>query len=230
MKHDTLAWWPSSRIRFIIVDDHEMVRVGLRHMLEAESELELVGEAATGREALDLCRSLRPDLVLMDVQMPEMDGLEATCAIKQECPATSIVIVTVHEDPSYLLAALKAGASGYVLKGVSRAELIATMRQALDGEVMLNGDLATRALQQLSREAQPHPEPPLEHLTPRERDVLRLLAQGQTNREIAHNLLLSAGTVKIYVEHIIAKLGASDRTHTAVRAFEHGLLDAEDDE
>jgi DNA-binding NarL/FixJ family response regulator len=193
-------------------------------MLTGERGLELVGEATNGREALDLCRRLKPDLALLDVRMPEMDGLAATRAIKQVCPSTSVIIVTMHETPEYLFDALKAGAAGYILKDATRRELILAVRQVLRGESIMDGDLAVRMLRRLADETPGQAAPPSDRLTPREHEVLHLLALGLTNREIASKLAVSAGTVKIHVEHIIAKLGVSDRTQAAVRAVQLGLL------
>jgi DNA-binding NarL/FixJ family response regulator len=213
--------------RMIIADDHELSRAGLRSMLAGERALTLVGEAANGREAVALCRELKPDLALLDVRMPEMDGLAATRAIKQESLATCVLIVTTHEDPDYLLAALKAGAAGYLLKDVTRHELLLTIRRVLRGESVLSGEIAARTLQRLAAGPSQQSRAPTERLTPRERDVLELIVEGRTNREIAEQLTLSVGTVKIHVEHIIAKLGVSDRTQAAVRAIESGLLGSE---
>lgn len=194
-------------------------------MLEGERSLSLVGEATNGREAVELCRRLQPDLAVLDVRMPEMDGLAATRAIKQISPRTSVLIVTTHENHDYLLAALKAGAAGYMLKDVTRQELLTAVRRVLHGESILDGDLASRALRRLAGESEPYDGPPPERLTNRERDVLKLLAHGLTNREIAGKLSLSVGTVKVHVEHIIGKLNVSDRTQAAVRAVQYGLLD-----
>ncbi len=193
-------------------------------MLTGQRGLELVGEAANGREALALCRRLQPDLALIDVRMPEQDGLATCRAIKQECPAMSVILVTIHENPGYLLEALKAGAAGYVLKDISQRELITAVQGVLHGESMLNKELVIRLLQHRASET-PHPEElPPGRLSPREREVLQLLTQGQTNREIAQNLIVSVSTVKSHVEHILAKLSVSDRTQAAVRAIELGLL------
>jgi len=210
----------------IIADDHELSRAGLRSMLASERWLELVGEASNGREAVALCRQLQPDLALLDVRMPEMDGLAATRSIKQACPKTSVLIITTHEHSDYLVAALKAGAAGYMLKDVTRQELLSAVRRVLRGESIIDSDVAARALQRLAREPSAYDGPAFERLTPRENQVLQLLAQGMTNREIAGQLTVSVGTVKIHVEHIIAKLGVSDRTQAAVRAVESGLLKA----
>ncbi len=224
MSNDSSLWRKAKPARLVIADDHELARAGLRAMLTGQRGLELVGEAANGREALALCRRLQPDLALIDVRMPEQDGLATCRAIKQECPATSVILVTIHENPGYLLEALKAGAAGYVLKDISQRELITAVQGVLHGESMLNKELVIRLLQHRASET-PHPEElPPGRLSPREREVLQLLTQGQTNREIAQNLIVSVSTVKSHVEHILAKLSVSDRTQAAVRAIELGLL------
>jgi DNA-binding NarL/FixJ family response regulator len=210
--------------RVIIADDHELARAGLRSMLAGARSFELVGEASNGRDALARCQELQPDLALLDVRMPELDGLAATHAIKQICPKTCVLIVTTHESQDYLLAALKAGAAGYVLKDITRHQLLTAIRRVLRGESILDEQLAARTLQHLVGAAAPYDGPQPERLTAREHEVLGLLAQGLTNRAIAGRLSISIGTVKIHVEHIIAKLGVSDRTQAAVRAVERGLL------
>jgi len=223
--------------RVLIADDHEVVRDGFKRMLGYEQDLEAVGEASNGREAVELCRSLKPDLVLMDVRMPQMDGLEATRAIKAQQPDISVLIVTTYEDPYYLLEAIRAGAAGYVLKDAPNRRLINAMRRALEGESPVNQELATRLIQHLASEApQPLTEPTpavqrsaasppqLEDLTPREQDVLWLVAQGKKNWEIAESLSITKATAKVHVQHIIRKLGVSDRTQAIVRAFELGLV------
>ncbi len=220
--------------RLILADDHALVRKGIEGMLESERDLEIVGEVADGREALELCRRLRPDLVLMDVRMPEIDGLAATRAIKEETPATSVLMLTTYANPDYLLEAIRAGAAGYIIKEASCRELISAVRRALSGENPLDQELAMQLLRRVANEderktgsppvpdGQPGPLP--EPLTPRELEVLQLLAQGQTNRQISQVLVISAATVKVHVEHIIGKLGVSDRTQAAVRANEAGLI------
>jgi DNA-binding NarL/FixJ family response regulator len=215
-------------------------------MLAGEPDLEVIGEAANGREALELCRRFKPELVLMDVRMPEMDGLEATWAITREFPVTSVIMVTIHENSDYLFEALKVGAAGYVLKDATQEEMITAVRQVLVGESPLNPALAARLLRQLvgeHNEERPGGGPPSEDpkkspesqqpfaeaLTGREIEVLGLLAQGHTNREIAQNLVLSSGTVKVHVQRIIRKLRVSDRTQAAVRAIELGLVSSKSD-
>lgn len=215
--------------RIIIADDHELARLGLRTMLQPEPDLSVVAEAATGREAVELSRQLQPDLVLMDIRMPDLDGLVATRSIKEELPRTSILIVTLSEDPDYLLEALRVGAAGYVLKDASRREVVTAVRQVLNGESPLDPKLAAQLIRRLAGQGAPKDaaSQPARHgdeLTQRELDVLRLVAEGKTNAEIAHALFVSVGTVKVHVERIINKLGVSDRTQAAVRGVELGYM------
>jgi len=224
----------NSPFRLLVADDHAIAREGVRAMLASEQNLEVVGEAQDGREALDFCRRLQPDLALMDVRMPKMNGLEATREIKTQCPGTSILMLTTYEDLDYLFEAVKAGAGGYVIKDATKRELTDAVRRTLRGESPLDQELAMRLLQRLGREEeqraapppgpQKSPEPLPDPLTPRELEILRLLAQGMTNRQISEELVVSAATVKVHIEHIIAKLGVSDRTQAAVRASQAGLL------
>ncbi|HEV2582687.1 MAG TPA: response regulator transcription factor [Ktedonobacteraceae bacterium] len=210
--------------RLVIADDHELARAGLRTMLIGQHGMELLAEAKNGREALEFCRRLHPDLALIDVRMPDMDGLATCRSIKQESPSTSVILVTMHENPHYLVEALRAGASAYVLKDVTQRELLATIRRVLRGESVLDPDIVMRVLGHMTGETSLQSELLAVQLSPREREVLQLLAQGLTNREIARALTVSASTIKIHVEHILAKLGVSDRTQAAVRAIELGLF------
>ena len=212
------------RVRIVIVDDHELARAGLRSILVDEPNLEVVGEATNGAEAQQLCRRLQPDLVLTDMRMPDLDGLALTRAIKRDHPTTSVIIVTMHEDLQCLIEALKAGAGGYVLKDATRREVLAAVRQVLRGESPLSPKQVAQLLRRVPEGMARPEERPLERLTPREREVLKLVARGQTNREIACNLNVSVATVKVHVERIIAKLGVADRTQAAVRALELGLV------
>lgn len=242
---ETLPGARTKRARVVIVDDSDLVRGGLRRMLSTEPDLEVVGEATNGQEGVALCRSLQPDLVLMDVRMPEMDGLEAALRIKEEQPATSVLIVTTYENPDYLLEALKAGAAGYILKDAPKRQLINAVWRVINGESPLNQELAAELIQRLAKEVkqevkstpqsekrqesslEPPVEPPREPLTPRELEVLRLLSEGQSNPEIARTLVISKATAKVHVERIIRKLGVSDRTQAAVRAIKLGLASPE---
>jgi DNA-binding NarL/FixJ family response regulator len=227
--------------RLLLADDHDLVRDGFHRMLGREPDLEVVGEASNGREAVELCRRLKPDLVLMDVRMPEMDGLEATRTVKAEQPSVSVLVVTTYENPDYLLGALKAGAAGYVMKDAPKRQLVNAVRRVLDGEFPINQELAAQLIQRLADEAaQPAQKPPsltpekragvepaIEELTPRELEVLALLSQGKTNPQIAETLVISRATAKVHVERIIRKLGVSDRTQAVVRAIELGLVEPE---
>jgi DNA-binding NarL/FixJ family response regulator len=228
----------NSPARLLIADDHALAREGVRAMLASETELEVIGEAHDGHEVLDVCRRLKPDLVLMDVRMPEVSGLEAAQEITMECPATKVLMLTTYEDLDYLYEAVKAGAVGYIVKDATKRELVAAIRRTLEGQSALDQDLSMQLLQRLAREddrrvslspgAPKSPEPLREPLTPRELEVLRLLAQGLTNRQISQELVVSAATIKVHIEHLIAKLGVSDRTQAAVRASQAGLLHTAD--
>lgn len=224
MSNNSLPQRRSGPARLVIADDHELARAGLRTMLAGQRGVEVIGEAKNGREALALCRRLQPDLALIDVRMPDMDGLATCRSIKQECPATDVILITMHENPQYLLAAFRAGASAYVLKDITQRKLLATARRVLRGESALNPEIAIRVLGRQTSETSHQGELPTVRLTPREHEVLQFLAQGQTNREIACKLTVSVSTIKTHVEHILAKLGVSDRTRAAVRATELGLL------
>jgi DNA-binding NarL/FixJ family response regulator len=223
--------------RILIADDHEVVRDGIKHMLGYEEDLEVVGEASNGREVVELCRRLKPDLVLMDVRMPKMNGLEATRTIKAEQPEVSVLVITTYRNPDYLLEAIEAGAAGYVLKDATNRQLTNAMRRALNGGSPINQELALELIQHLASKTSLRVELPPAHergaaastpllneLTSRELEVLRLLALGKTNQEIAEDLLISKATTKVHVQHIIAKLEVSDRTQVVVRAFGLGLV------
>jgi DNA-binding NarL/FixJ family response regulator len=220
----------SSPARVVIADDHGLVRQGFRGMLDREEGLEVVGEAENGREAVEVCSRLQPDLVLMDIQMPEMDGLAATREIKQKHPQMIVMMVTMQENPDYLVKAVKAGAAGYILKGSPNDQIMSAIHRVLEGEFPLNQELAMQVIHDLARgtpkettpssglQSHKHPDPLPYSLTQRELEVLRLLARGQTNQEIAQSLVLSTLTVKTHVQRIMGKLGVSDRTQAAVRA------------
>ncbi len=221
--------------RLLIAEDHGLVREGLRAMLAGESDLEVIGEAENGRVAVEMCRSLVPDLVLMDVRMPEMDGLEATKRIKEAQPSVGVLMVTTHQEPKYLLEAVRSGAAGYVLKDASRDRFVSAVRRVLSGENALDQELAMRLISRISEETERVKDPPSARnekgpealsciLSSREIETLKLIAAGKTNREIAKELLVSLSTVKTHVQRIIKKLGVSDRTQASVKALEMGLL------
>jgi DNA-binding NarL/FixJ family response regulator len=233
--------------RIVVADDHPLFRSAIRQTLEKHPDLEVVGEAADGRHALELCRRLRPDLVLMDLRMPEMDGVAATQAIEKELPETLVLILTALDESADLSDALGAGAAGYVLKDAPAAHVTDAVRRVLAGGSALNAELAIRLLKSLMdgraqeevdrREGSAHSSTPDRHLdergrsrsanslTPREVEVLRLVVRGRTNQQIARTLSISASTVKRHVRHISAKLGVCDRVQAAVRAVELGLLE-----
>ena len=217
---------PSRTARVVAVDDYDLARAALRTVIAEDPRLELVGEARNGREALNVVREVHPDLVLMDIRMPDMDGLQATRLVKEDSPMTCVLILTMVDDVSLLLETVKAGAAGFVLKSASEAELRTAMWDALNGDLPVDPRLARDALLRLAHEQQFRQRPPASAglLSPREREVLPLLARGMTNREIADELVITQHTVKIHVEHILAKLEVSDRTQAAVRAIELGYI------
>jgi two-component system, NarL family, response regulator LiaR len=210
--------------RILIADDHALMREGIRSMVESADGLTVVGEAVDGEEAIDLVRELRPDLVLMDVRMPRMDGLEATRIIKSENANVSILMVTTFEDPDYLLRAVKAGAVGYLLKDMARREFIAAIRAVLEGDHPLDGGLTMQLLRRIGEETKEPVSCLKDPLTPRETEILRRLVLGETNPEISRSLHISQSTVKANLRRILQKLGVSDRTQAAVKAVELGLV------
>ena len=214
-----------SRIkRLIIADDHELTRAGLRSMIANERGLQVVGEAENGRQAFDLCEQMHPDLVLMDIRMPDIDGLASTRLIKAAFAEISVVILTFHGSPDYLYEAVKAGAAAYLLKDTTRQDLIRVIRQVLRGEATLTAHDVERMLRRLASETETRVVAPRDMLTPRVWEVLQQIATGKTNREIAEVLKIGHGTVKTHVEHIFSKLGVSDRTQASVRAMQIGLI------
>jgi DNA-binding NarL/FixJ family response regulator len=209
--------------RLVIADDHDLARAGLRAVFDDTRDMVVIAEAADGRAAVDMCIQLQPNLAVLDVRMPHMDGLEATRAIKATCPRTSVLLVSFHADPEYVVEALRLGAAGYLLKEASREQILETARRVLSGEALLFGAQAADLLRRAAGD-NPRTQQPRATLTSREREVLQLVTEGSTNREIAAKLRISPGTVKNHVEHIIAKLDVSDRTQAAVYALRHGML------
>ncbi|HEX2922876.1 MAG TPA: response regulator transcription factor [Chloroflexota bacterium] len=220
-------------ITVLIVDDHPVVRDGLRYMLHATDNIRVVAEASTGLEALDRVGEFRPQVVLMDIRMPDMDGLEATKLIKERHPGSSVVIMTMYDDEEYVAEAVRVGAAGYLLKDAPKVEICRTVEAAAGGDVTLRAPLLQRALRNLHLSAgsqtkstkKPERMPRNHLLTPRELAVLRLLVEGKTNKEIGEQLVISEETSKKHVQRIVSKLGASDRTGAAVAAVRLGLVD-----
>ncbi len=212
----------NATIRVLIVDDHEIVREGLETLLSEEPAVEVVGQANNGLEAVTLASSLKPDVILMDLVMPELDGIEATRRIRSAGGASQILVLTSFADDQRVRDAIEAGAIGYLLKDVLKADLLRAIQTAAQGKPTLHPEAQGYLMRQVSA---PMPSSNLPNLTERERDVLRLIAQGQSNKEIAITLHLTEGTVKGYVSAILAKLDVADRTQAALYAVKHGLTD-----
>jgi DNA-binding NarL/FixJ family response regulator len=210
-------------IRVLIVDDHAVVRMGLKMFFDHQPDIEVVGEAADGSEGVAMARRLEPDVVLMDLLMPTMDGVTAIGRIKAEHPEIEIVTMTSFIEEEKVTAALEAGASGYVLKDAEAEEVAAAVRSAYAGEVHLDPAVA-RLLAQRMR-AKKSTEEPAEPLTDREKDVIRLLGQGMSNKEIGSQLFITERTARTYVSNILGKLGLASRTQAALYAVEHKLVD-----
>lgn len=214
----------ADRIRVLIADDHTIVRSGLRLLLQAEPDIEVIGEALEGREAVALAESLRPDVVLMDIAMPGTNGLEATQQIKSRFPEMCVLVLTMHRSDEYFFKMLKAGASGYVLKGAETSELITAIRTVARGEVFLYPTMAKQLLQDyLSRLNESEAAGQLT-LTPREREILRLLAEGYSNKEIAERLVVSPSTIHSHRTNLMKKLNLSSRHELIQYARQRGLF------
>ena len=207
-------------VRILIVDDHGIVREGLRMLLSEEDDIEVVGEAQNGREAVRVARDLQPDVILMDLVMPEMDGIAATQAILQTNPNCRILILTSFSEDQRVPDALNAGATSYLLKDVLKPELLRAIRAAAKGEPTLHPEAQRQLIRQVTA---PPSTNHLQNLTKREMDVLRLIAKGYSNKEIAAALYLTEGTVKGYVSTILGKLKVADRTQAALYAVKHGI-------
>ena len=213
-------------ISILIVDDHEVVRKGIRAYLETLSDFEVVGEAVSGEEAVSLVGEFIPDIVLLDLIMPGMDGVEATRRIKQISPRTQVVVLTSYHEDIHIFPALKAGAIAYILKDMKMEKLVDVLHRAMQGEVTLHPRVATRVLQNIRGESDDE-QPLFAELTSRETDVLKLIANGMTNNQIAEKLFISENTVKGHVSNILSKLHLADRTQVAVYAWQRGLVQRE---
>jgi DNA-binding NarL/FixJ family response regulator len=214
-------------IRVLIADDHALFREGVRAILKSVPDIEIVGEAGTGQEALTLTSELKPNVILMDIQMPDLNGVEATRRILEAQPEAGIIIVTMLEDDDSLFSAMRAGARGYVLKGADKAEMLESIRAVAKGEALFGPAIATRLLNLFhNRPAQPKsgtPEVAFPDLTDREREILACIARGDTNSEIANQLTISLKTVRNHVSSIFNKLQVTNRAQAAIRARDAGL-------
>lgn len=215
-------------IRIMIVDDHEVVRTGLKAILEPEEGLEVVGEASSGNEAVEKAPLLGPDLVLMDVRMEEMGGIEACRLIKSAHPQVKVLMLTSFGDEEAVMASIMGGASAYLLKNVGRTELIRAIRGVAAGQNLLDPAVTKRVMERLAQLASREEEREVEGLSGREKEVLALVARGSTNKEIGEMLVISEHTARNHVSHILEKLGLTRRSEAAVFAAEHGLLGSKD--
>ena len=213
-------------ITILIVDDHEVVRKGVRGYLDTLPEFEVVGEAQSGEEAIELAKKHIPDLILMDLVLPGIDGVESTRVVKNISPRTHIVVLTSFHDDALVFPALKAGATSYILKDMKMDKLAEAVRKAHRGEVILHPKVAARVLQNLRRDSQ-STEEIYTDLTDREMDVLKLIAKGYSNNQIAGELVISENTVKGHVSNILSKLHLADRTQAAVYAWKQGIVQRE---
>jgi DNA-binding NarL/FixJ family response regulator len=213
-------------IRVLVADDQSLVRAGFRMLLGGEEDIEVVAEAANGLEAVEKAARFDPTVVLMDIRMPELDGLEASRRILAANPDARVLVLTTFDLDEYVYEALRAGASGFVLKDDPPEQLIAAIRTVAAGDALLSPTVTKRVIEQFARVPRPAPPPELDDLSDRERDVFRLLARGLSNAEIGHELFIGETTVKTHVTHILAKLGLRDRVQAVVLAHQTGFVDS----
>ncbi|MEW5872876.1 MAG: response regulator transcription factor [Chloroflexota bacterium] len=214
------------KIRVLIVDDHAVVRQGLRNFISLQDDMTVVGEGSNGAEGVELAGQLQPDVVLLDLVMPHMDGVEATGKILERCPKARVLILTSFGEDDKVFPAIRAGAQGYLLKDIHPNDLVQAVRQAHQGQVQLHPDIARKLMSALAGgapQAEKTPTAPAGDLTEREVEVLRLIAQGLNNRQIAETMIISEKTVKTHVSNILSKLGVEDRTQAAIWALKNGL-------
>lgn len=210
-------------IRIIIVDDHEIVREGLRALFLGQRDIEVVAEAGNGEEAEAACRKHRPDVALLDLRMPKVGGSDAIVMVKSASPTTNVLVLTSYLEPGIVREMLKAGALGFMLKDVAKHELLSAIRSTAEGKSVLHPDAQSQLVSEVSGKTATSP---LEELTSRETDILKLIASGRSNKEIANDLSLTEGTVKGYVSNVLAKLNVQDRTQAALMAVREGLTRA----
>ena len=211
-------------IRVLLADDQALVRSGFRMILEERDDIEVVAEAENGREAVEAARRTSPDVVLMDVRMPELDGIEATARILSERPETRVVILTTFDLDEYVARALRAGASGFLLKDVRPPQLVDAIRVVAGGDALLAPTVTRRLLDRFAQSLDATPPPALDLLTEREREILKLVAEGLSNAEIADRLVVGESTVKTHVSAVLRKLGLRDRVQAVIAAYDAGLV------
>lgn len=217
------------KIRILIADDHAVVREGTRRVLEQEPDMEVVGEAGDGEEAVNLATSLKPDVAIMDISMPKMDGIEATRLIKAACPSISVLALSAYDDDQFVFSLLEAGAAGYLLKSIRSRELIDAIRAVYSGESVLHPSIARKVLNRfVSASGKPEGKEPSGMLSDREMEVLKLAAKGLSNQDIAEKLCLSIRTVQGHLGHIFNKLQVGSRTEAVVRALKEGWVTLDD--
>ena len=214
-------------IRVLVADDQSMVRAGFRMLLSGEEDIEVVAEASNGIEAVEKAARFAPTVVLMDIRMPELDGLEATRRILAADPEARVLVLTTFDLDEYVYEALRAGASGFVLKDDPPEQLLEAVRTVASGEALLSPAITKRVIREFTRMARPSPPKELDDLSTREREVLRLIALGLSNAQIGQELFISETTVKTHVTHILSKLGLRDRVQVVVLAYQTGIVDAD---
>ena len=218
---------PGEKIKVLIVDDHQVVRQGLRTFLELQEDIVVVGEAGDGVVAVEMVHQYLPDVVLMDLVMPRLDGIAATRQVKSSAADVKVIALTSFTEDDKVFPAIQAGASSYLLKDVSPDDLVEAIRAAYQGEARLHPEIIHRLMEQVAQQASPKHETQLDEITDRERDVVRLVAQGRSNHEIAQELVISEKTVKTHVSNILSKLHLQDRTQLAIYAIKKGLVDSQ---
>ena len=217
---------PTERIKVLIVDDHRVVRQGLRTFLELHEDIDVVGEADDGLAAVEKVSQLKPDVVLMDLVMPQLDGISATRQVKALGTGAKVIALTSFTEDDKVFPAIQAGAASYLLKDVSPDDLVEALRAVHRGEARLHPDIARKLMEQVAQQSSPRRDTPAEEITERERDVIRLVAQGRSNHEIAQELFISEKTVKTHISNILNKLNLEDRTQLAIYAIRKGLVDS----